>query len=155
MNNASLHMFNCPWCGVLLFELLYRGANITMPCGSGIGSQAFGVIGCRKPIAVQVDDNDMLRSVSRAAITEGDNDIRTVNQPQVSIGKMYGGNVAVGGNVTAITNIYNDTVKAIDEAKNIDIQQKKQAKGALAYFKEYAPTVLPIAADIIKKTLGL
>jgi hypothetical protein len=52
-------------------------------------------------------------------------------------------------------NLFNQTIQLIDNSKRVSEDQKRQAKGVLEYFKEHAPAVLPLVADIIKRTLGL
>lgn len=71
----------------------------------------------------------------------------------ISIGTNYG-NVALGGNFNT-TNIYDDTIKAIDEAKGVNEDKKAQAKAILEHAKTYAAPFLPVIADAIKKSLGL
>jgi hypothetical protein len=62
--------------------------------------------------------------------------------------------VAFGGDAVTNTNIYNQTVEAIQKS-SVNDEQKKQATGILDYVKRYAPTFLPLIADAAKKALGL
>jgi hypothetical protein len=71
----------------------------------------------------------------------------------VNIGSVYG-SVAVGGNANTTT-IYNETIKAIDEAKGIDTEQKTQAKAVLDHAAKFAAPLLPAIAESIRKSLGL
>ncbi len=73
--------------------------------------------------------------------------------PPVSIGTIYG-SVSFGGDVN-VTNIYNETIKIIDDAKDVSNEQKSQAKKVLDYVKDNASPFLPIIAEAIKKALGL
>jgi hypothetical protein len=145
-------VFDCPWCGAFHARATLPGADIDYAC-----------IKCKRPIELELDPLGRVKRCKRAKLdsfemqTQADDNEQItarVVSPSINIGTNYG-SVAVGSNVTTITNIYNETLQAIDDAKNVDIQQKSKAKTALAYFKDYAPTALPIGAEIIKKTLGL
>lgn len=153
-------MIPCPWCGYVQFEMFYSGAEAEIACGAGFVSTTLQVSGgCKRPISVALHENGRVKHIRRSVINYNNNeiDISTrdmANNHSVNIGTVNGP-VAFGGDAMTVTNVYNETVKMIDQASNIDQQKKTDAKGALAYFKTHAPTVLPIAAEIIKKTLGL
>lgn len=66
------------------------------------------------------------------------------NNPSIHIGTVYG-SVAVGGNANT-TNVYEQTVKIIDDAKNVSDTQKAQAKSVLEHAKTYAAPFLPVVA---------
>jgi hypothetical protein len=80
-------------------------------------------------------------------------------QKQLSSGEnVYNvqGNVYnVQGNVGEITTTYANTVKEIDDAKNIPEEKKSKLKQFLGDLKENSPTLLPIATELIKRSLGL
>lgn len=148
--------FNCPWCNRYLTRKVYKGADTEVVCDE-----------CKKSIGLVTDENGKPIRIGRLVgietlmqaqgeqqtqRTHTRSDVHT-NNPSINIGSVYG-SVAFGGNVNT-TNIYNETIKIINEAKNISEEQRTQAKGILEYAKTYASPFLPVIADAIKKALGL
>lgn len=60
----------------------------------------------------------------------------------------------MGGDVNTMR-IYNETIKLIDKANNLEKDQKTQAKGILEHVKTNAPQFLPLIVEAVKKALGL
>lgn len=160
--NVTTVAFVCPWCGLMHLELAHIDAETQMICGGGVGDQIFNQTqkGCKKPIRLVTDKHGNMKFVGRMAETDqqGQNMIQGrdsyPSNHSINIGSVHGP-VAFGSNSSATMNVYNETIKAIDEARNVSEPAKKEAKGALAYFKTHAPAYLPFAADMIKKAMGL
>jgi hypothetical protein len=161
--NTATVAFTCPWCGTIHAEILNAGAETEMICGGGVGDKIFKQGGCKKPIRIVTFKNGDIKSVLRSTETNEiaqsqqsaiqRTDIRS-NGPSINIGNVYGA-VSIGGNATVITNIYNETIKAIEQAKDIEPERKQQAKGILDHVKTWAPPFMPVIADAIRKSLGL
>jgi hypothetical protein len=138
-----LDIIDCPWCGKSDFISIRENAEIEHVCSH-----------CKNLVDVTSDDNGSITEVKRSqGIISKTLERTTSNTPSVKIGSIHG-NVSFGGDVN-ITNIYNQTIKLINESKSINDEQKSQAKGILDYVKNNAPPFLPIIADVIKKSLGL
>lgn len=139
--------FECPWCGDYQNKQVYNGAEVEVLCTSckrlvGIVTDGMGRptrIGTKvhvvKPVEMQLQEN------------------KSDKTPTISIGSVYG-SVAVGGNANTTT-IYEETIKVINEAKQVSDTQKAQAKDTLEHVKTYAAPFLPVVAEAIKKSLGL
>lgn len=146
--DVELVRYFCPWCDEPQGKQLYKSAEIEVIC-----------IKCRKSIGIQTDENFKPVRVGRligieSLIEKQNQHANKNNDSTISIGNVYG-SVAFGDNAKLTTNIYNETMRAIDEAQNLDPEKKKQAKGILKYVKTNAAVFLPIIADATKKALGL
>ena len=142
--------FDCPWCGKINFVSNAPNSYAQRICDC-----------CKKLVEITTDTSGRINCVKRFLDTITEPQIHhaytcsdTLNDsPLISIGSVYG-SVSFGGDVN-VTNIYNETMKIINEAKNVSEEQKTQAKGILEYAKTYAPPFLPVIAEAIKKALGL
>lgn len=140
--------FDCLWCGGFQYKSVYAGAEVEVICTN-----------CKKLVGIETNDMGKVKRIGtkvhvvKPVEMQIEQQLRSDNQPTISIGSLYG-SLAVGGNATT-TNIYNETIKAIDEAKGVSEQQKTQAKAVLENVKTVAAPFLPVIAEAIKKSLGL
>ncbi len=146
--------FECPWCGKPQTKSVARGAEVEVKCSEckksiGIATNEFG-----EPIRIgqltSVTRLLELQEPTQRTYTRSD---MHPNTPSINIGSVQG-NISFGGDVN-VTNIYNETIKIIDAAKDVSNEQKSQAKKVLDYVKDNASPFLPIIAEAIKKALGL
>ena len=156
MSNQKIWInFDCPHCGKLQNKGVFKGAEVEV-----IYDQ------CKNSIGIVIDNNGnptrigQLTSISKLLkSTKGGTDTTQGSQndmsntPSINIGSVYG-HISIS-NDTNITNIYNNTVKIINDAKNIGEEQKSQAKNILDFVKNTAAPFLPVVAEAIKKALGL
>lgn len=134
-----------------------RGAVLEVICNGGLSAMVFGDVykWCRQPIRLEIDRKGNLKSATKIINSESPSQVRkNTKLPSINIGNVFG-NVAFGDSASIVTNIYNVTIQAINEAKHIDQEKKTQAKSILEHVKTFAPPFLPIIADVIKKTLAL
>ena len=117
-----------PWCGRFQRHIVELSARTDVICGADDFFILTGMNeGCKKPITIITDKKGSV-SVTQKETSELTLNNQKTSGSLIKVNGNFYGSVAVGEKATAILNVYNDTLKAIDDAKNISKEQKKQAE---------------------------
>lgn len=146
--------FDCPWCDRSQEKGVYPFSEVEVICD--ICKRSIGIQTNEKGYPMRIGRLVSIEKLMQAKAQNSNDQPRTDirgNNPSISIGNVYG-SVAVGGEANT-TNVYEQTIKIINEAQNVSESQKAQAKNVLEHAKTYAAQFLPVIAEALKKSLGL